>query len=268
MSSILINYLNSLKAEFLKTKRTPILWVSIIGALFITSFIFLLHYVEVEKLNEVGKSPWGRYFQFGFAMVSMLLLVPYVVLVNSAVVYTEHNALGWKYLYTLPLSKGNFYFAKLGMVLLLIVSTYVLFLLSILLGGYLLVLLKPEFGFQSFPPPVGSMMVDLMHSFISILGITGLHFWLSIRWKNFIPPVSIGLLAFILALTLVISQKYDLAIYFPYCYSTLVGNQYGLEEFAGLKQWGPLTDAEWYSLGFFIVFNVIGFWEERNKNVI
>ena len=55
-------------------------------------------------------------------------------------------------------------------------------------------------------------------SFVASLGIVGIQFWLSFRFKNFIVPLGIGMTLVIVGL---IASRAPEAIYFPYAYNVL-----------------------------------------------
>ena len=257
----------SLLAETYKLKRTPILWIALIGGLFAASLIFLIYYFQVEELLDPGVNPWTKYTGFSLTITATLLLIPFVVLLTSSIVYPEHQGHTWKYLYTLPLQKAQFYCSKLVMVLGLVMITYLIFLLSTLLGGMILGNLQPAYGFQDYTAGGWAFLQQIMHVYIGIAGIVALHYWLSLRWRSFIPPVGIGLLAFVVAM--IIAGKTDWGLYFPYCYPILQGQLALAEtpERLNIVFWGGLSNIEWYSLGYFVLFTGLGYWEETRKSV-
>jgi hypothetical protein len=261
-------FTRSVAAEAFKLKRTPLLWIAIIGGVFVVAFVFLIFIFNVEELSKSKENPWNMYFQIGFSMISLLLAVPYAILVTSSITYFEHHSNAWKYLYTLPLQKGNFYFSKLLLTTGLIALTYTVFLVCLLFTGYLLGFIHPSYQFQHQTLDFGHFLRTLGHSFLSILGITALHYWMSIRWKNFITPIGIGLLGFIIALFLLLAHKFEFALYLPYAYPGIIGYEMGIENLpTGIGQMGGLLYSEWLSIACFIVFSLIGFWEETTHDV-
>ncbi|MCB0632162.1 MAG: ABC transporter permease [Saprospiraceae bacterium] len=260
-------FTRSLLAESLKLKGTPILWLVLSGGVFIAGFIFLLHFFNVEKFTEQARNPWDLYFELSFMMTAMLFLVPYIVLIAGAVVYPEHNGNAWKQLYSLPIRRGNIYFSKLLTILGLIALTYLIFFVIGLIGAYLLDFIFPAFGFRKYPPDIGGYALRLLHSYIAILGILGLHYWFSVRWSSFILPMGIGLLGFIIAIFVIfIGNRFDLGTYFPYTYPMVVGAEFGNKPL-GLEKMAGLLTVEWGSIGLFIVSSLVGFYEEKLKNV-
>lgn len=55
-------------------------------------------------------------------------------------------------------------------------------------------------------------------SFVASLGIIGIQFWLSFRYKNFIFPLGFGM--FLAIIGIIVSQAPQ-SIYFPYSFSVL-----------------------------------------------
>ncbi len=267
MKTITLDLLRCLSADTIKLKKTPIFWIALLGGLFVTGLVFLIHYFSVEEINKPNTNPWFFYGQFGVTFVSILLVVPFVVLVTSSVMFTEHRSDSAKYLYVLPLPKSHFYFSKLIIVLGIIALTYLIFFCGHLLSGWILGFLRPEYEFHAYPPRAGSFARLVGHSYLSVLGVAGLHYWFSVRWKSYIVPVGIGLCGYIIAVMFSLTQRFDLAKGFPYAYPAMIGNEMGVNESAGLIQMGWLTDVEWYSIGFLVLFAVAGFIEESRKNV-
>lgn len=258
----------SLAAETLKLKRTPLLWIAIGGGLFVTLIVFLIFVFNKQEVLNQNQNPWELYFKMGYIITTMMLLVPYIVLVMSALTYFEHHANAWKYLYTLPLRKENFYFAKFLIAIGLIVILYLTFFGSFLASGYLLDFIHPEYQFQRQDHRLGFVTSSLLHSFISILGITAIQFWLSMRWQNFILPIAIGLLGFIVGFFLLLARGFELTTFFPYAHAGLMSYSYAQGAVPeGIQSFGSLTHAELASIGCFFFFAFFGFFEEKNSDV-
>ena len=95
----------------------------------------------------------------------------------------------------------------------------------------------------------------------------GFQYWLSQRWSNFIIPIGIGLLGFILSLILL--NNSELIAYVPHAYPSMMMLKYGFyQSILGLDEMGPLTNIEWYSLACFFLFIALGYWEESRKSII
>lgn len=260
-------FVRSLRAELLKLKSTPILWLSLGGGVLMAGFIFLIFYFNVSKLSANPGNPWSIYLSISYMFTAMLVMVPYVVLLASSVVYPEHDSSAWKRLYALPLKKSNFYFSKLLAILLLVFLMLTLYFVGSILAGYLLDFLLPAYGFRNYPGNFQDFAGRLLHAFLSILAIAALHYWLSVQWKSFILPIGIGLAGFIVAIFLVFfGERFDLAAFFPYTYPLLMGAEFGTDP-VGLERMGWLTKVEWYSIALFLIFALGGFWIEARRDV-
>jgi len=185
-------FYRSFNAEILKIKRTPILYISLVGGVFVCGIIFMLHLLNPDNFAKEGENPWILYFDVGFMITSMVLLIPYVVLTMSSLTHFEHESSAWKYLYSLPLPKANVYYSKLLLAILLIISTYLIYFLVVWLSAYLVDWIHTIYGFKNYTPMFSEWLTRLTHSFLSILGIAGLHYWMSTHWK-----ISLRLLALV-----------------------------------------------------------------------
>ncbi len=260
------DFTRSITAETYKLKRTPIFWISIIGGVTSALIVFLLFFVLIDEFVEFNTSPWARYYGLSYGVMSLLLLVPYIILVCSTMVQSEYNSNAWKYLYSLPLAKGNIYFSKLAVAIGLIALTLFVFFATTLVGGFVLGMLRPEYEFSQYSPRIGEWAMMVTHSFIAILGVTALQYWLSIRWRNYIIPIGIGMMGFVMSVLIVDEQR--VAKFFPYCYSMLLSNnQNGMENFGGDNWIGGLMTVEWASIFFFMLFAAVGFYEQKVRNV-
>lgn len=268
MNTAIPSIVRSLRADTIKLKKTPVFWLALLGGVFVTGLLFILHYFSVEELNKPDTNPWNFYCSFGMTFVSVLLVVPFVVLVTSSIMFPEHKAESDKYLYSLPLPKSRFYFSKAVVLMGIIAWTYLIFFSAHLLAGWILGFLRPEYEFHQNVPQTAHFGKILVHSYISVLGVVGLHYWMSVRWKNFIIPIGIGLCGYIISVMLSAAQRFDLAIFFPYSYPAMIGNELGMENAADLIWWGGLSNVEWLSIGCLVLFAVIGYIEESRRNII
>lgn len=259
--------LRCLRAESLKLKRAPLLWMSLLGGWAIACGIMLLFYFNAGELLDVGSNPWDAYAGFSFAVVSLLFLTPYITLAGSIAVYPEHRAHGWKWLYSLPPARHHHYLSKLLLLSALLAVTYLLFFGGIFGTGYLLGYLLPAYGFHDYPAGAGEMAIIFLRSFRAGLGVVGLQYFLSIRWRHYLGPIGIGLAGYII--TPILMGKTVLAYFLPYAYPLMIVQ--GLDVNPGyvvddMLVWG-LSTVEWYSLGYFALFTLLGILLERRRNI-
>ena len=223
-------FIITFRAELIKIKNSFALWLIVLGSAFIPVFFLLHHFYEWERyLPKPGENPWFEYFRKGFNGVHFVLLPLLVVLLVGLVLNIEHKSNTWKHIFVLPVSKTKIYFSKYLLLLSLIILFYGLLLIFFFSCAFILSLWKSEFNFQLFKPfylyhSVQSEIAGyVVKSFISILGITAIHFWLSFRLKNLFVNIGIGLAGVVLAISMYIGHWQSM-IYFPYAFPSLMCN--------------------------------------------
>lgn len=253
-------YVSNIKNEVIKLKRTFAFWLTIISALIIPLLFFIGYLVKPEQGIPVeGVNPWVD-FIFNQIKNSIPFLAPiFIVLITSLIIQIEHKSHGIKHLFSLPIPKWSVYFGKLSIVLFSIVATYIYFFLAILVFGFLLGMFNSKLGFLDFQPDYLKYIKILAMSFVASLGIVGIQFWMSFRFKNFIVPLGVGMIMIILGL---IASRAPEAIYFPYSYPVL---------FISFGENAPLTmgvsSITVYSLICFFVASVLGYLDIKRLNV-
>ncbi|CAM1367250.1 ABC transporter permease [Tenacibaculum xiamenense] len=253
-------YISNTKNELIKLKRTFAFWLAVISGIMIPLLFFIVYLVKYEKLIPAeGVSPWNK-FMLDQIRNSIPFLVPmFIVLITSLIIQVEHKATGIKHLFALPIPKWSVYYSKLFVVLSSIIASYIYFFIAILIFGSLLGVLRPELNFLEFQPEYFKYIKMLSLSFVASLGIVGLQFWLSFRFKNFIVPLAVGMIMVIIGL---IASRAPEAIYFPYAYNILSISQGS----NGPQTFGVSTVLV-YSVVFFLITSVAGYLDIRRLNV-
>jgi lantibiotic transport system permease protein len=92
--------------------------------------------------------------------------------------------------------------------------------------------------------------------YLSILGISALQYWLSLRFKSFIAPVGIGL-ALLIGSIIALNFGWKHIAKYPYSFPTLT--------FDAIQKSGRplLENHEWNSIGYFAAFILIGFFDMK-----
>ncbi|WP_435264201.1 ABC transporter permease [Tenacibaculum sp. nBUS_03] len=253
-------YISNTKNELIKLKRTFAFWLTIISALIIPLLFFIAYAIKHAKLVPgEGVNPWDKY-TLNQVENSIPFFVPlFIVLITSLIIQVEHKATGIKHLFALPIPKWSVYFGKLSIVLFSIISTYVYFYIAILFFGILLGFFYPDLAFLDFQPDHMGYIKMLGTSFIASLGIVGIQFWLSFRFKNFIVPLSVGMVFIILGL---IAFQAPESIYFPYSYNVLsisLGDK--------MPQTFGVSSVTVYSILCFLVTSVLGYLDVKRLNI-
>jgi hypothetical protein len=255
-------FIKSIKNEMLKLKSTFAFWLAIISALFIPAIYFLYYFIKYESLiPPTGVNPWEKFMVDQINIAASLLIPMFIILITSLIIQVEHKSSAIKYLFSLPVPKWSIYFGKLIVSVGLILFTYLLFFSAMLVVGLIIGLIHNELNFLDYFPNYQKPLKLFFRSFIAILGIVGIQFWLSFRIKNFIIPLGIGIVLVITGLTI---YKAEESLYFPYAYNMLSLFSLSNEE-TSITFWFPKVSI--LSLGYFIVFSILGFLSIKKMNI-
>ena len=167
----------------------------------------------------------------------------------------------WGMLYTLPVSRSALYGSKLVFTLLLFVASHLLFILGILLSGGLVGLLRPATGLLQHLPDFGQLALLALQTVWVVLGLLGLHFWISWRFEHFIIPLLIGILGFVAASLL--GPGFFGNNFIPYAYPIQYMPAYQGEVL--LARWGGLPYYVWLSPLYGLLFTGLGLYEQKHR---
>ncbi len=260
--------IRSIQAELIKLKYLPILWLCATVVFAILLVVFTSHYIDVNSVATLGRSPWLKIKTASAAIFSVFMIIPFVVLFISAAVYIEHQAKGWKQQYTVSTSRAAVFFSKLLSLLLVILITLFILIIGLIACAYLLNFLLPELEFNYYKIPIFIFFKTLAHTFLATLGVIGIQYFLSLRFKGFLIPAGFGIVAFIIGIILG-SVNNPLAVYYPYSYP-IIAQDYGMfiRDKIGVVEYGWINNVEMYSILIFLVFILFACILETRKNVI
>ena len=244
--------LNS-KAEFLKSKRTAAFWITVVGAAFvpIISSIMLVarpgHFIPALK-----KDPWQLIIIDNWQAGAFFLLPMFVILVTSLVVQTEYKNNTWKQVYASPRTIADIFFSRFIVIHTLILLAFILFNAFIIITACAANLLQKGYTFFDHPVPWKTLIALTIKLYFSVLAITSIQYWLSLRFRNFIIPVGIGLALLIIGF--MINQWEQLYCY-PYMYPII----FFWPDFQ--KKTAFLNKAQVFDTIWFAVVLGIAFWD-------
>src|SRR5215213_6100697 len=191
----------SLQAEVLKTKRSASFWLTIIAAAMMPVLFLLAHYFKPEGgLKVLAEDPWGTQFLWAWQAINFFIFPMFIILICSLIPQIEFKNNTWKQVFASPQSLGNIYFSKFMTIHLMIFFFYVCFTLFMILSGVLTNILDSRFNFLEKSINWQKLATMSFKAYLSILGISAIQYWLSLRFKNFIAPVGIGLAVLVLGI--------------------------------------------------------------------
>lgn len=243
------------RAEIIKNRRGAAFWMCLIGAAFLPLIYFLVYNLKPDRnYDRMAANPWVVHFQEGWQGFSIFLLPMFVILTCSLIVQVEYKNNTWKQVFASPLSTGNIFFSKYIGILVMVLFLLLMFNAFLLLAGVLTDVFHPKYTFLETKVEWGKLMNRTLKSFISLLAVVSIQYWLSLRFRNFIVPIAIGLAMLVVSMTLMSWEHIDKVPYaFPflsYAKTSTVSGRF-------------LEKHEIYSILYFVVFTVLGFLDLR-----
>ena len=249
----------SLQSEVLKTKRSASFWLSIIAAGMMPVLFFLVHYFEPGgSIKALAKDPWGTQFMWAWQSINFFIFPLFVILICALIPQIEFKNNTWKQVFASPQSLGNIYFSKFVTIHLMIFFFYLSFIALMMLSGVMTNLFDSRFHFLKNSIDWQALAKMTFKSYLSILGISAIQYWISLRFKNFIAPMGIGLALLVLAI--IARQVGWQHVYkIPFAHPLLTQESFR-------KTGGPLIqNHEWNSVLYFVAFLLIGFFDQKFK---
>jgi len=240
------------RSEIIKVKHNAVLWLMVLAGLTVPLLVMFDIIDHVKDISESHSNPWDTLWYEAIKGFAVFIGPFVIVMLTCMYMNIEHKYNAWKYMLTLPQKKSTLYLNKLLMNLLLLLLLYLLFLLFFFLSGFFLAWRYPSMGFQSYRPDYVSIFHLAFRSLLSFLGILAIHFWLSIRIKNMFVNIGIGLLCIFVSIMLF--KKMDKLVGYPYEDGLLT-------VFHTYPQQGFLAKNEIYSLGYFLLVIIAGYWD-------
>ena len=254
-----MSYAISLGTELIKTKRSAAFWVCLLGSGFIPAIFTLMYSFNADKFVPKMKiQPWESHFLHGWQAFSAFLLPMFTIIVCSMIVQIEYKNNTWKQVFSSPQSVGNIFFSKYSTILLMIIFLFVMFNLFMFGSGILANLIHKEYSFLSNGMQLDLLLKMNLRTFVSLLGIISIQYWLSLRIKNFIVPIAIGLG---LLITGLIIMQWEHIYKYPYAFPILTFMSMGGQGLKGKL----LLNHELNSIGYFATFTLLAFLDMRYR---
>jgi len=244
----------SLRSETLKLKRTLSLYLCLLGAAFGPLMSFLENIQEAAKAHK--HQPWTNHFLEGKEPLAIALLPLYIVLVCTLLLQIEYRDNTWKQVLTSPQKLSDVFFSKFLSLQSMIVLFFVLYFIFFSITALLTEQFKPELYDGAMD--IIAILNYNIQLWISVLGLSAIQFWLSLRFKNFIAPVGIGVAGWFLAPMMLFEFKTDIVQYYPYAFSML-----GVMP----DHKANIVNYQWYSIVTALLFLAIAFAEFRTRKV-
>jgi hypothetical protein len=150
-------------------------------------------------------------------MTGLVALPLFLILVCTLLPQIEYKNNTWKQVLTSPQTKANVFAAKFINVQALVALFLITNLLLMFLCAGILHLMDPTLEVLNKPLDSYKVIMTRVNTYVSVLAICSIQFWLGLKFKNFIIPIAIGIACWF-AGTIVVMQNLGFAAYFPYSF--------------------------------------------------
>jgi hypothetical protein len=247
-----MNLTTSIKAEIIKTKRSASFWLSLLGAGLIPMIFFLAYIIKPEKGYSLT---WDFHFLQGWQVSNAFLLPMFIILICSLIPQIEYKNNAWKQVFASPQSIGNIFFSKYLTILIMVLFLFLAFNILLILAAIVPNLFYSRFTFLSRSIDWEQVIRLNLKTFISLMAIISFQYWLSLRFRNFIVPIGIGLGLLVTALILY-QLQWEHISKVPYAFPVLTMERIHETKF-------KLENHELNSIGYFIFFTTLAFLDMR-----
>ncbi|MBK8051735.1 MAG: serine hydrolase [Saprospiraceae bacterium] len=246
-----MNFINSFQSEWIKTKNSAVMWLTIAGALFVPVIITISRLVQHNQTLLVNSSQgaWMKIFNQNWQFMAVLLLPMGIILASSLLAQIEFRNNTWKQVYTTPQKISTIFWAKYAIVFFVLIQFFFLFNLGI----YLSVVL-PSFLLKDVPYPTDAFpyleyIERSSYYFLWCLPIVALQYLLSLHIRNFIIPMGIGL-ALTVAALIAINNQYGYIMPYTYGGMKFLVADNRIDESINISKW---------ALGYFLYFSLANY---------
>ena len=251
------SFILNTRSEFLKSRHTAAFWLTVIGAVFIPVVNFIKLVARPDHFAKGFKNdPWQLMINDNWQAATFFLLPMYVILVTSLVVQVEYKNNTWKQVYASPRTMADIFFSRFIVIHSLILFCFILFSTSIVLASCAANLIQKQYTFFDHPVPWKSLFLLISKTYYSILAITAIQYWLSLRFKNFIIPMGIGLG---LLITGFIVHQWEQLYFHPYMYP-IIAFWPSFQKNAAFVFKAQVLDVSW-----FVIVLLLAFWDMTRR---
>jgi lantibiotic transport system permease protein len=213
-----MHFLHTLTCEWRKAKGTAGSWLILVGALLLPSITILIRFYHRRQLPAFYQQQqfWEKTLLDNWQTMAMLLLPMGIILCASLITQIEYKNNTWKQLHTTPQRFSHIYFAKAGVLLILLLQFFLLFNLGIILSGLVPLLFNSQAALPDVEFPVAYYISQNSNYFVAALPMVAIQFLLSLHFRNFLVPLGAGLVLLVASLFAI---QWKMGYLLPYTYT-------------------------------------------------
>ncbi len=217
-----MNFVVSLRSEWLKSKRTASVYLTLIGAA-IGPVVYLLNILlDKDEIKSLESDPLNSLFRMLSEMNGAAFFPFFIILICTLLPHIEYKANAWKQVFASPQSRANVFFAKFISVNILMLMFLAATHFFMLLAAVALHFMHP--GLHLFEQPLNgsALIANAANAYVLLLALCTIQFWMGLHFKNFIVPIGIGIALWLIGTIMALQDNSTLVYYFPYSFHTLL----------------------------------------------
>ncbi|HEY3430582.1 MAG TPA: ABC transporter permease [Cyclobacteriaceae bacterium] len=202
----------SLRSEFLKIKRTSIIYLVLIAALIVPLVLIFDHGSPDPNHSMNG---WDNFYKEGFMVFVFVFLPLFFVLASTLLMQIEVRNHAWKQVLASPQSFLHILLSKFTVIQVLAFVFLVIFNVYMMMGAAVIDMI---FGidFLLYVEQWQELLKLNAMAYGATIGVSALSFWIALRSKNFITPIAIGFLLWLFGPTIAFEFKWPHADKYVY----------------------------------------------------
>lgn len=217
-----MNLAITLRSELLKTKRTSAFYLTVFGALFVTSMELLEMLTTSDSVARLYPDPWQIYFKISLQIMIGMILPLYMILLCTLLAQIEYRNNTWKQVFGSPQSEVAVFISKFLNLQFLIASFLLLNVIFLFLGALILNSIDSKLDLFHKYLDWQHLAAILAKTFVCSLAISSVQFWMSLRFRNFILPLAIGFVLWIAGVMMTFEYKTISKEWYPYSYLMMI----------------------------------------------
>lgn len=187
-----MKYTASLRSEFLKIKRTSVIYLILIAA-FVIPLVMVFDHGSAEPDN-----PGTDYFYREGFMVFVFVFLPFFfVLASTLLIQIEVRNNTWKQVLASPQSFFHILLAKFTVLQVLALAFLVAYNVYMMMSAAVVDMIY-GLDFLSYLVRWQELLKLNLMAYGSTIGISALSFWMALRSRNFIVPIAFGFLLWLI----------------------------------------------------------------------
>ncbi len=140
----------------------------------------------------------------------------FLVLISTLLPQLEFRNNAWKQVLASPQTKFNVFFAKYLNINLLILVFLLAHNIAMFMSAVVIHLAEPSLDLLNQPLNAYMILSNNFNTYVGLLALVAIQFWMGLRFRNFILPLGIGLSLWFLGTLMVVDLDWSFAKYFPY----------------------------------------------------